>query len=92
MVAKVVLSLMAPVKVCVFRTPSEDQPEDDAWLRLPGRRLIQGGGNNAGALANHKDLRSRSRYLGMYCWFDCELGDLIYCWISDLAASNARAK
>jgi hypothetical protein len=62
-VPSVVVSRIAPVKECVFRTPLEDQPDEEAYVRLPGRRFIEGGGKTAGSLVNHRDFRLRSKSL-----------------------------
>jgi hypothetical protein len=60
-VAKVISSLMAPVKNHVLRAPEEFHPIVYLGVRYPGRRLIDGGGNTIGCLANQRDLRSRSK-------------------------------
>lgn len=60
-VARVVSSLMAPVRNHVLRAPEELHPIVYLGVRDPGRRLIDGGGNTTGCLANQRDLRSRSK-------------------------------
>jgi hypothetical protein len=72
-VPKVVASRIAPVKVYVLRTPLEDHPDDEAYVLLPGKRLMEPGGKAAGCLANQRELRSRSRSL--IC--ACGSGDLV---------------
>jgi hypothetical protein len=47
------------VKVCVFRTPLEDHPDDEMKLIFLPLRVR--GGNAIGDLANHNEPRSRSR-------------------------------
>jgi hypothetical protein len=48
------------VKVCIFLTPLDDQPDEEAYDLLPGRRLIEAGGNDGGDFENHRDCKSRS--------------------------------
>jgi hypothetical protein len=64
-VARVISSLIAPVRNHVFRGPDELHPIVYLGVRNPGRRLIDGGGNTTGCLANQRDLRSRSK---SFCW------------------------
>jgi hypothetical protein len=52
---------MAPVKVCIFLTPDDDQPDEEAYDLLPGRRFIEAGGKDGGDFENHRDARSRSK-------------------------------
>jgi hypothetical protein len=52
---------MAPVKVCIFLTPLDDQPDEEAYDLLPGRRLIEAGANDGGDFENHRDFKSRSK-------------------------------
>jgi hypothetical protein len=77
-VPNIAVSRMAPVNVYVFRTPVDDQPDEEAYVLLPGRRLIEAGGKAAGCWANHKDLRSSSKS----CICACGSGDLVGCAIS----------
>jgi hypothetical protein len=60
-VARVISSLMAPVKNHVLRAPEELHPIVYLGVLDPGRRLMDGGGNTTGCFANQSDLRSRSK-------------------------------
>lgn len=60
-VANVLLWRIAPVKVWIFLTPDDVQPDDEAYDLLPGRRLIEAGGKDGGHFANQSDFRSRSK-------------------------------
>lgn len=54
------------MKVWVLRGPLEDQPDEEACDRVPGRRAMEGGGKRGGFWVNQRVWRSRGRSIGVY--------------------------